>query len=216
MSGIDNEFYQEEDEEETEEVEAYCVRCREMVVMESPQPVWTQRGAPGTRGVCPLCGTITFRMGHTPAHAHLRRPKVNGILALTRESERGVQGQITVYLNYSQADTEFAALLASDLTKNGVTTWSEPVIRPDDGVWAAGVHPALETCSHMVVVLSSTAIAAQGVIWAWNFFRQRRKPVLVALAAVCSVPDELSHRPRFNFADDYRVAFRQLVQALTL
>jgi DNA topoisomerase-1 len=42
--------------------------------MVAAEPVFTARGAPGTRGRCPVCGTALFRMGATEAHAGLERP----------------------------------------------------------------------------------------------------------------------------------------------
>ncbi|GAB4536793.1 MAG: type I DNA topoisomerase [Anaerolineae bacterium] len=55
---------------------AYCVKCREKRDMQTPQAVYTAAGTPGTRGVCPVCGTTMFRMGMTPAHEGLPRPVV--------------------------------------------------------------------------------------------------------------------------------------------
>jgi DNA topoisomerase-1 len=42
--------------------------------MQNPQAEYTKSGAPGTRGICPVCGTTLFRMGATPAHAGLTPP----------------------------------------------------------------------------------------------------------------------------------------------
>jgi len=44
-------------------IEAYCVRCRKKVSMESPKKTKTKKGTPMTKGVCPECGTIICRMG---------------------------------------------------------------------------------------------------------------------------------------------------------
>ena len=52
-------------------MEAYCVKCKTKRELGNPQPEFTANGAPGTRGVCPVCGTTLFRMGRTPAHAGL-------------------------------------------------------------------------------------------------------------------------------------------------
>jgi hypothetical protein len=210
MTTIDEDFNEEE-----EEIEAYCVNCRETVVMESPQPVWTKRGAPGTRGTCPVCGNTTFRMGHTPAHDLKGRPEVNGILDLTRKQGMGAVSQTAVCINFGQDDAEFAERLSNDLAQNGVPAWSERITDPDSDVWALGVHPALEACSHMVVLLSPSAIESEEVSWAWKFFREKRKPVLIAYIADCEVPDELRHLPRFDFMSDYRAAFRLLIQAVS-
>jgi len=53
---------------------AYCVKCKTKRKMQEPQPVYTERGQPATRGRCPVCGTTMFRMGETPAHAGLPKP----------------------------------------------------------------------------------------------------------------------------------------------
>lgn len=52
-------------------LEAYCVKCKTKREMLEPQPDFTASGTPGTRGVCPVCGTKLFRMGRTPAHESL-------------------------------------------------------------------------------------------------------------------------------------------------
>jgi DNA topoisomerase I len=54
---------------------AYCVKCKTKREIENPQAVYTQNGTPGTKGVCPVCGTSLFRMGATPAHANLAKPE---------------------------------------------------------------------------------------------------------------------------------------------
>jgi DNA topoisomerase-1 len=57
-----------------EAVIAYCVKCKEKREMNTPQAVYTANGAPGTRGVCPVCGTNMFKMGRSLAHDHLPPP----------------------------------------------------------------------------------------------------------------------------------------------
>src|SRR3990172_1747778 len=42
--------------------------------MQNPQAEFTSAGAPGTRGICLVCGTTLFRMGRTPAHEGLIPP----------------------------------------------------------------------------------------------------------------------------------------------
>ncbi len=55
-------------------MEAYCLTCKTKREMSAPTPVFTAKGAPATRGTCPVCGTTLFRMGLTPAHAGLPKP----------------------------------------------------------------------------------------------------------------------------------------------
>ena len=217
MSGQDDQRDQD-DEIESEEVEAYCVSCRQMTVMLNPTPVWTRRGAPGTRGECEVCGNIVFRMGRTEAHRHMEAPDVRAMrdIAGASRRRRGVQPRVAAYMNYSRADSDLARHIATDLEKTGIATWFDQDPNAVDEVqWASGVHPALVECSHMIVVLSDAAASAGSVREHWQFFREQRKPVLIAQAAECAVPDDLRRAPRFDFAVDYKQAFRALVQALS-
>ncbi len=52
------------------------MRCKAKRVMADPHPVYTDKGRPGTRGTCPVCGSNMFRMGKTAAHASLPKPEV--------------------------------------------------------------------------------------------------------------------------------------------
>jgi DNA topoisomerase-1 len=47
------------------------MKCKTKREMQDPRPVFTSNGTPATQGVCPVCGTKMFRMGHTPAHEGL-------------------------------------------------------------------------------------------------------------------------------------------------
>jgi hypothetical protein len=133
----------------------------------------------------------------------------------SRKKGRGKRPRFAIYLNYSLADVEFAARLAEDLSKAGIPTWFDPEADPDKVSWAGGIHPALEECSHMVVVLSSFALNTLSVERGWAYFRQERKPIFIAQVVPCEIPEELRSRPRLDFQGDYRGAFRQLVQALS-
>jgi DNA topoisomerase-1 len=56
-------------------LEAYCVKCKTKREIKDPKPEYTANATPGTRGTCPVCGTTLFRMGRTPAHEGLPKPK---------------------------------------------------------------------------------------------------------------------------------------------
>ena len=202
-----------EDEEEFEEIEAYCMTCREKVPIENPQAIWTRKGSPGTRGTCSICGTTVFRMGKTDAHAKLKRPDPVQV-AESGKGTRKVQTDAT-YINYSVADAEFAEILSEDLNRIGIPTWLAG-IEVEDVQWATGVHPSLVECKNMVVVLSPLAIKATNVQEALDFFVKNRKPIVVAQLLDTELPDNLRRKPRFDFSgDDYKRQFRDLVRALT-
>jgi hypothetical protein len=200
------------DDFEPEEIEAYCVSCKQMVMMLEPSAVWTRRGAPGTRGTCEICGTTVFRMGKTEAHGALAKPQT--LSAHLIGGGGAAAGGQAAYINFSPPDIYFASQLAEDLGKMGVTVWFDPTSEPDEVSWATGVHPALEECSHMVVVLTPEAVKDEDVSQSWAYFREQRKPIIVAQAGPSDLPDSLRRYPRYDFEADYKAAFRELIQKL--
>jgi hypothetical protein len=199
-----------------EPIEAYCVSCRLTVEIEHPTPVWTRRGAPGTRGECPNCGTTVFRMGRTDAHHNHARPSSGRMMGKTAAAlQKPGQPQFAAYINYGPLDLTIAARIADDLNRTGIPVWVDPNDGDQDkDQWASRVQPGLLECSHMVVVLSQSALDAADVEESWRFFRERRKPVVIAQVETCPVPDDLRRQPRFDFEADYKAAFRSLVQSL--
>lgn len=190
-------------------VEAYCVRCKSTVEVENAEAVWTRRGMPATRGECSVCGGTVFRMGRTDAHSGQARPEAVQVGAPTRAR----LPRDAAYINFTADDEALAQQLSADLEKAGIATWLHDSDQTEVN-WAGGVHPSLAACSYMVLVLSPAALADGGVGGALESFRAQRKPVLIAQAAPADAPDAARRSPRFDFAADYRAAFRQLVQAL--
>jgi hypothetical protein len=205
---VDNrEHYADEDDEII--LEAYCVRCKQMVEIEGPLPVWTRRGMPATRGECPDCGGTVFRMGWTALHDQSKRPDAVQVSGSTRAR----LSRDTAYIAYAEADEVIAQAIAADLEKSGIASWLHEY-NGSSVQWAGGVHPALSECGSLVVLLSPAALQSDAVEAAWQFFRDKRKPVLIAQVADIDPPDAIRRSPRFNFGDDYKAALRQLVQAL--
>lgn len=191
-------------------IEAYCVRCRTTVEAEEPQPVWTRRGQPATRGLCPVCGGVVFRIGRTGLHDERHRPDPVSVSDGEKRSRLKLARE-TVYMNYAPDDEETAQQLAADLEKSGLAVWLH------DGntrtAWASGVHPALRECARMVLVLSPATPNDVTVTQAWQFFRDQRKPLVIAHAVPSPVPDALRRTPRYELAE-YKAALRQIVNVL--
>jgi hypothetical protein len=215
---IDESDEEIEDLDEDDVIEAYCVKCRVKVEMTNREAVWTSKGTPGTRGVCPNCGTVIFRMGKTPAHDKLVRPaavKVEGTTKIATAGGRK-KAQPATYINHAPGDTEFARKLATDLENAGVHTWIDNGETPTGNVkWAGGVHPALKDSARMVVVLSPGGKDDAELVKTWTFFKTQKKPIVVAMTHAVEVPDALRRNPRFDFSADYKSALRQLMSALS-
>ncbi len=201
-----SDYYDDDDYDEV--IEGYCVRCRLMIEIDYPEAVWTRRGMAATRGECPDCGGTVFRMGKTHLHDGANAPAPVSV-----GGGKGKQAKLpqeTVYVLYAEADEAIAQQIAADLEKVGVSPWLH---ESDEVMWAGGVHPALKQCQRMIYVLSPAALAGS-IEAGWQFFKTNRKPVIIAQIASSNPPDALRRSPRFDFATDYKRAFREMLQAL--
>lgn len=195
-----------------EPIEGYCMSCRMSVEIDAPRPVWTRKGQPATRGSCPQCGGTVFRMGKTEQHSEANRPDPVEIGDGDKRTRPKLQRD-TVYLNYAAADEAIAQRLADDLQKSGIVVWLHEDSDGDTN-WSSGVHPALKECKQMVYVLSQAGLDDETVTTAWQFFRDQRKPIVIAQTASVPPPDRIRRSPRFDIAADYKSSLRQMVRTI--
>jgi len=204
------------DDFEMDPIEGYCMRCRDSIEMENPQAVWTRRGMPATRGECPICGGTVFRMGKTELHRESQRPQAVVIGGETEKRKHPKLPRETVYVSYAPDDEERAQQIAADLEKSGLAIWLHESSEDEADVqWAGGVHPALKECQRMVLVLSPLALESEQVSAAWQFFREQRKPVVIAQIDAADPPNPIRRSPRFDFSKDYKRALRDMLNALS-
>ncbi|MFO7743321.1 MAG: type I DNA topoisomerase [Anaerolineae bacterium] len=76
-------------------MKAYCVKCKAKREMKNPEPVYTIKGTPATKGICPECGTKLFRMGNTPAHEGLD-PEEHTVMSKARARREKQPGLVIV------------------------------------------------------------------------------------------------------------------------
>jgi hypothetical protein len=203
--------YYDDTHDDDELIEGYCVRCKMTVEMIDPSPVWTRKGMPAVRGECPECGGTVFRMGAIAAHDKSIRPMPIDVAGGGKRNLPKIAPN-TVYVVYAEADEMVARQIAEDLTKSGITAWlHEHEDRPV--AWAGGVHPALKECDKLLVVLSARILGDERLASTWAFFKDKRKPIIIAQLEDVSPPDSIRRSPRYDFSD-YRRAFRETVQAL--
>jgi hypothetical protein len=205
------EYYDEE--EEFDPIEGYCMRCRESVDIENAKPVWTRKGLPATRGECSICGGTVFRMGKTHQHDEKNRPDAVTI-GDDNKRNRPKLARDTVYVTYDDGDEEIAQQIASDLEKVGIAVWLHEH-GSDETNWASGVHPALLECARMVYVMSAEALTNEAVISAWTYYREKRKPIVIAQIQAVDPPDPIRRSPRFDFIADYKRSFREMLDVLS-
>lgn len=44
-------------------ISMYCVKCRAKRIIEGYKTITMKNGKPASKGICPTCGTKTFRIG---------------------------------------------------------------------------------------------------------------------------------------------------------
>lgn len=203
------EYYEDE---EFEPIEGYCMRCRESVEIENAMPVWTRKGLPATRGECSMCAGTVFRMGKTYQHDEKNRPEAVTI-GDDNKRNRPKLARDTVYVTYTDGDEEIAQQIAADLEKVGIAVWLHEH-NENETKWASGVHPALLECARMVYVMSAEALTNEAVISAWTYYREQRKPIVIAQVEAVDPPDRIRRSPRFDFTQDYKRSFRAMLDAL--
>jgi len=84
-------------------LQAYCVKCKTKREMLDPRPEFTATGTPGTRGVCPVCGTGMYRMGKTPAHEGLTPPEPS--VRRKRNNAKPRKGKLVIVESPAKART---------------------------------------------------------------------------------------------------------------
>ncbi len=216
-----DEFFSEHDDSaiDDEIVEAYCFNCRGKHEMLNPAPVWTSQGRPGTRGDCANCGGTVYIMGYTPAHDAFAQPEAINVVdnrGLKRNSRAAkIKIEAATYIVSAATDSDFAEKLSHDLNSFGISTWVDNGERADNVNWAGEVHPALDQCKKLVVIMSEFAPKTAHVTEAWEYFKRKRKPIFIIMISDLEPPDDLRRRPRFEMGTDYKAGFRQLVQELS-
>ncbi|KAB2906281.1 MAG: TIR domain-containing protein [Anaerolineae bacterium] len=192
-------------------IEAYCVSCKDKRMMQNPEAVWTSQGRPGTQGTCPVCGSNMFRMGRTALHHNLKAPQPVEVVPGSAKGKKVKAAYIAA--DVTQAD--FADKLGQELKQIGVPVWVDNGETADNTKWAGGIHPAMEQCTHLVVVLSQWTSQTTSIQNAIRHYLDERKPIIVAMAEAVDPPDAVRNRPRFDFTGDYKTAFRELVAAIS-
>jgi len=198
---------------EIDPIEGYCMHCRMTVEIENPQAVWTRKGQPATRGACSICGGTVFRMGKTELHDEKNRPEAVHIGDDDGKRNRPKLARDTVYVNFASQDEESARAIAIDLEKSGMAVWVHD--SADETQWSGGVHPALKECARMVLVLSTSTEADVKSEQAWAYFKEQRKPIVLAQIEPASPPDRIRRSPRFDFEADFKRALRQMLGELS-
>jgi hypothetical protein len=149
-------------------------------------------------------------MGKTDLHKGMEAPKAIEVIPSGSKNKN----LMAAYVAADATQSDFATELGQELEKIGIYSWVDNGEQGDNTRWAGGIHPALEQCTHLVVVMSDFAMQTDGVKTAIDFFLGKRKPIVLAIPEPIDPPDSLRSRPRFDFSGDFKTAFREMVAAM--
>jgi CRP-like cAMP-binding protein len=115
-------------------------------------------------------------------------------------AEAAAAGAATqVFISYARADVEFAKQLARGLRRLGVDVWVDVYSITAGKSWARQVAEALDHCGAMVVVLSPASMASENSDDEWNFYLDKKKPVVPVLYQPVDVPYRLNKLQYVDF-----------------
>jgi CRP-like cAMP-binding protein len=120
-----------------------------------------------------------------------------------------------VFVSYARSDEAFTTRLVNHLLKQHIDAWLD-IHRLEPGQsWARQIGEALDRCQVMLLVLSATSVLSENVEDEWNYYLDKKKPIVVVRREACNVPYRLSKLHYINFeTGDYDDAVAQVVATL--
>ncbi len=122
---------------------------------------------------------------------------------------------MSVFLSYSRSENEFVDLLQRLLLSKGYDVW---VDRSGIGVgqrWDNAIQAAIDSCTHLAVVLSTQAAESENVADEWSYAIERGKTVIPLLYGCDNIPMRLRRLQWIDFEKErFAVAFEKLTQTL--
>jgi hypothetical protein len=119
-----------------------------------------------------------------------------------------------VFVSYSRDDSDFALQLAKDLKTEGIVVWiDQQSIEPGQD-WDNAIEEALIQCTHMVLILSPSAVDSRNVRNEIAFAFDEQKTILPVLHKDCAVPLQLRRVQHIDFRTDYALGLVRLMKAL--
>jgi hypothetical protein len=162
-----------------------------------------------------------FAIDFVPSHARL-------YLSVKRHKRRArpvVRARrIRCFLSHNSRDKRFVRRLAADLNRNSVDVWfDEWEIRPGDSI-TNSIEDGLRRYNNFVLIMTPSAMQSRWVarelsttLYRYNSSRkqgQRKVRIIPALRKQCTIPLWLRDIKYVDFRSKYRIALKELVDAL--
>jgi hypothetical protein len=122
-----------------------------------------------------------------------------------------------VFISYSRKDELFARALAVDLEACGAEIWIDIDDIPVGARWSAAIQEGLRQSQVMILITSPDAMASANVEDEWNYFFDKKKPIVLVYWRTCEPQFQLWRMPRIDFRAQkaqYPAAFKTLIGTL--
>ena len=133
------------------------------------------------------------------------------------EPERALSSECKVFLCHSKKDISLAKRITSDLESRGAKVWVD-VRDLGPGKWKQAAKETIEECDYVVIALTRSAVASQGVkeeidvaVDALN--RGKVKVVIPVLIEDCTIPKQLQDLTYISY-DTHDIGILRIAQAL--
>ena len=124
-----------------------------------------------------------------------------------------------VFISYSRTDYSFARRVADTLEKRGIRVWIDSRAISSGESISRRIEQALERCTHVVVLLSPSAVVSRWVDAEWRaaFSRELETgtpTIIPAILSPCTIPTLLRDRNCVNLLESYKPGIESLMRRL--
>ncbi len=120
-----------------------------------------------------------------------------------------------LFISYSRTDEAFARRLAESFSALGVDVWIDVEDIPAGMKWSSAIQQGLNQAELMLVIISPASMASTNVEDEWQYFLDKKKPVIPVRWLPADVHFQLNRLQYIDFYQQpYDVAFARLLAEL--
>lgn len=109
-----------------------------------------------------------------------------------------------IFISYSRHDESFARKLAQAISEIGADVWIDIEDIPAGMKWSKAIQEGLDTADTMLIILSPTSMSSANVEDEWQYFMDKRKPIIPILWQPTNVHFQLN---RLQYIDFHNQSF---------
>jgi hypothetical protein len=120
-----------------------------------------------------------------------------------------------IFISYARKDEPFACRLAALLDQAGAQVWLDVEDIPAGVKWSAAIQRGLDESQLLLVVVTPTSIGSVNVEDEWQYFLDKKKPVIPLLLESAELPFQLNRLQWIDFSkNSFENAFDRLLKEI--